>query len=90
MICKNCGTEIANQALTCYACGTVISESELRPSDTRRTTSFPYVPLALGLVFFVVSSFFMNQMVEGEAPSLLVWLMLGIAGVLLAWRLRLR
>ena len=90
MICKNCGTEIANQALTCYECGTVTSESELRPSDTRRTTSFPYVPFVLGLVFFVVAGFFMNQMVEGEPPSLLVWLMLGVAGVLLAWRLRLR
>jgi len=48
------------------------------------------VPFVLGLVFFVVAGFFMNQMVEGEAPSLLVWLMLGVAGVLLAWRLRLR
>ena len=90
MICKSCGTEIADTALICYRCGTATSEPERRPTDTRAAASSRYVPLALGLIFFLVAGFFMSQIVEGDAPSPLVWLMLGVAGTLLAWRLRLR
>ena len=31
MICKNCGTEIADKALICYRCGTATTEARVKP-----------------------------------------------------------
>ena len=31
MICKNCGTEIADKALICYRCGQATTEPRIKP-----------------------------------------------------------
>ena len=31
MICKNCGTEIADKALICYRCGNATTEPRVKP-----------------------------------------------------------
>ena len=31
MICKHCGTEIADKALICYKCGNATTEPRIRP-----------------------------------------------------------
>ena len=87
MICKNCSTEIAGEALICYRCGTATSEPARQLVELDRTAPRRLVSLLLGLAFILVVGFFMTQMRGGEAPPALVWAMLGVAGALLAWRL---
>ena len=36
MICRHCGTDIADKALICYRCGTATTEAKFKPADLRR------------------------------------------------------
>lgn len=39
MVCRNCGTEIAANALICYKCGTATSERRITPPARARRRS---------------------------------------------------
>jgi hypothetical protein len=47
MKCRNCGAEIASNALICYKCGTATSEPKITPTSARRRS---YRPLITGLI----------------------------------------
>jgi zinc ribbon protein len=52
MLCRNCGTEIADKALICYRCGTSTTEAKFRPHVPERrrlrsTIAITVVVLAL-------------------------------------------
>ena len=45
MICRQCGTQIADKALICYRCGTATTEAKFQPATRpRRRIS----PVAIG------------------------------------------
>ena len=46
MICRNCGTEIADKAIVCYRCGTGTTEPVRKAADIRRRRS-PLVPVVI-------------------------------------------
>jgi len=50
VICKNCGTEIADKAIVCYRCGTGTTEPVRKPAEIRRRRS----PLLVFTVFVIV------------------------------------
>ena len=51
MICKNCGTEIADKALICYRCGTATTEARFKPAPIqRRSQTLSLVMMVLALV----------------------------------------
>ena len=39
MKCRNCGTEIAANALICYKCGTATTEARIKPPAPKSTWS---------------------------------------------------
>ena len=39
MICRNCGTEIADKAIVCYRCGTGTTDPVRKPAEIRRRRS---------------------------------------------------
>ena len=49
MICRNCGTEVADKAIVCYRCGTSTSEPVRKPAEirARRGRLLPLVALIL-------------------------------------------
>jgi hypothetical protein len=49
MICRNCGTEIADKAIVCYRCGTATTDPIRRPAavEPRRGRLLPLVALVL-------------------------------------------
>ena len=49
MICRNCGTEIADKAIVCYRCGTGTTEPLRKPAEIRRRRS----PLLLVIAFVI-------------------------------------
>ena len=87
MQCKNCSTEIADNALICYRCGTATQDPERQAATAPEPSSRRWAPLALAVMFVVVVVFFLALMADGQTVSPAVWLMLAAAGVLLAWRL---
>jgi hypothetical protein len=36
MICRSCGTEIADKALVCYRCGTATTEAKFKPAQAAK------------------------------------------------------
>lgn len=57
----------------------------MAPRRARLTT-----PLLLGAVFFAVVGVFLTRASEVQPTSPTVWLILGVAGALLVYRLRFR
>ncbi len=97
MICRTCGTEIAEKALICYRCGEATTVPRLQPLAPRSRRRL--VPAAGGIVLLVVaglyglytihivSMFSRGQAAREGASSLLVWALVGLALVGLTWRL---
>jgi uncharacterized integral membrane protein len=50
MICRTCGTEIADKALICYRCGTATTEAKHQPFVPRRRG----VPAAVWITIVVL------------------------------------
>lgn len=87
MVCRSCGTEIAEKALICYRCGTSTTEAKFKPYTPPRGTSIlGPVTLALALVVVVLMVLYFRAMERGESAPALVWAMGGIGVVLLVLR----
>jgi hypothetical protein len=84
MICKHCGTEIADKALVCYRCGHATFEPRVKPgvSPGRRSS----VPLVAALLVLILGALYMSYAASGEAPRYLSWVVAGLALIVLAWR----
>jgi hypothetical protein len=52
MICRNCGTEIADKAIICYRCGTATTEARFKPAAARAAwpTLLIVVMIVVGLI----------------------------------------
>jgi hypothetical protein len=85
MICRNCGTEIADKALVCFRCGAATFEAKVKPGRPAPRRS--QVPAILALIILLLAALFMSQAAAGQAPRLVSWVMAGLAVILLVWRL---
>ena len=90
MQCKNCQTEIDEKALICFRCGTATADPVRRSVEMAPRRAGLLTPLLLGVVFLVVAGFFLTRASDGQPTSPMVWVMLGVAGALLVYRLRFR
>ena len=84
MICKHCGTEIADKALICYRCGAAVAEPRLKPRPS--TAHVPVVPVVLGVLLLALVALFVWQSASGAPPETLVWIMIAAAAALIGWR----
>ena len=58
MICRNCGTEIADKALICYKCGTATTEPRIKPPSEGPLFARPRrsrVPVVILVVLIVLA-----------------------------------
>lgn len=86
MECRQCGTEIAANALICFRCGAATDEPA-QPERQATRARRGWAPVALGVVYLLVLAFFASLAVGGQAVPPAVWMMLSAAGVLLTWRM---
>jgi len=86
MVCRNCGTEIADKALICFRCGTATSEPRITPpSAGRRRTSRG--PAVLALLVLVVSALVMGQVVTDQVPREVGYALALVGLVAIGWHL---
>jgi len=50
MKCRSCGTEIADNALICYRCGTATEEPKIKPPAARPRRGRSWVSVGIGLI----------------------------------------
>jgi hypothetical protein len=60
MICRQCGTEIADKAIVCYRCGTGTAEPLRKPAEIRPRRS-PVVPAIVILVILAALAWFAGR-----------------------------
>jgi hypothetical protein len=87
VICRQCGTEIADKAIVCYRCGRSTADP-VRPSGTRqnRPAGFSLISLA-ALVILVVAGLFMGTSATGQVPRAVSWVLAALGVLVLGWRL---
>jgi len=67
MICKHCGTEIADKALICYRCGQATTEPRITPPAEGtlfvrpRRSRLPMVVLTVLIVAAIVAVWYFTQ-----------------------------
>jgi uncharacterized membrane protein YvbJ len=89
MICRKCGTEIADKALICFRCGTATTEAKFKPAISRRSS--PNIVLTVvALVLLVIVALYMGRAAAGEVPRYLTWTAATVAAVVLVLRLLMR
>jgi hypothetical protein len=86
MICRHCGTEIADKALICYRCGNPTAEPArpVRPPSRRRPGGL--ISLA-ALAVLVLAGLFLGQAGRAELPSAVPYTIAALAAVVLVWRI---
>ncbi|HEY3380152.1 MAG TPA: zinc ribbon domain-containing protein [Vicinamibacterales bacterium] len=89
MICKHCGTEIADKALVCYRCGHATSEPTVRQGQAAPPRGRGVIVIA-ALLVLMLSALFMSQAAAGQAPRSVSWVVAGLAVIVLVWRLATR
>jgi hypothetical protein len=91
MNCRKCGIEIADKAIVCYRCGTATTEAKFKAPAVRKprsSSSLLVNILTLGLL--VLFALYMARATSGDAPDILRWVVLVLAVVVVALRLRAR
>lgn len=86
MVCRQCGTEIADKALICFKCGTATAERSRQPAAPPAGRAGQMVS-AVALVALALAALFMGQAAAGEVPPAVSYTVAGLAAVVLLWRL---
>ena len=86
MLCRRCGTEIADKALICYRCGAATSEPRVPPPAARRRPP-SRGPLLLALVVLVLSALFMGQIVTDQVPREVGYVLAALGLAAIGWHL---
>jgi hypothetical protein len=91
VICRNCGTEIADKAIVCYRCGTATTDPVRKPVPIRRRRG-NLLP-AVALILLVVVGVYLGlagQRVVPQGYGVAAGIAIGVAIVLLIVRMSLR
>jgi uncharacterized membrane protein YvbJ len=68
MICKYCGTEIADRALICYKCGHATTEPRIKPPDESslfekpRRSRLPMVVIVVLIVLAILIAWYLGRL----------------------------
>ena len=90
MRCRNCGTEIADNALICYRCGTAVEElPPVRPAARGRRRVRLFRPL-VALMVLVLAALLVGRATAEEFPAATASAILVLAVIVVGWWLRAR
>jgi hypothetical protein len=91
MQCRACGTDIADNALICYRCGTATTEPIFKPPPSRGRYGSPSLLLLVTtLLLVVLVAVYLARMSTGSVPPAMGWAIAGVAAVLLLLRMMAR
>lgn len=85
MICRHCGTEIADKAIICYRCGAATAEPARRPAD-KATPTGGWLVSALALVVLFLAALYLGQAESGQVPPAVSYTIAVLAAIVLGWR----
>ena len=86
MLCRQCGTEIAEKAIVCYRCGTATSEPKFKPAAEPRRSSSSFLASLIALALLVALALYMGRLPAGGMPRSASWAAVAAALVILLLR----
>jgi hypothetical protein len=86
MICKKCGTEIADKALICFRCGQATFEAQRKPAAVTGRRWSPYITI-VALIVLVLATVFAVQAGDDQIPRIVAWVVAALSAIVVAWRL---
>ena len=88
MLCRNCGTEIADKALICFRCGAATTDPIHKPppASRGRGSRGSLVASVLALVLLVILALYMGRVATGEVPRVVTWIAVAIAVLVVSLR----
>jgi uncharacterized membrane protein YvbJ len=88
MLCRHCGTEIADKAIVCYRCGAATTDPVRKavPIQTRRRSLVPIVVIVVLLIVALFMGYTSRSAANPELPQLAAGLALGAAIAILLMR----
>ena len=89
MKCRQCGSEIADNALICSRCGVATTEAKYK-APIRQKSSVNLIVTVLALVLVALFALYMQQAATVGAPTWLRWLIVVAAVAIVAIRLAAR
>ena len=86
MICRTCGTEIADKALICYRCGEATTAPKVAPPPPPRERG--PIPVVIAMLLLIAVAVLVLPELEPGTPRLAGWATLVVVTALAVWRLR--
>jgi uncharacterized membrane-anchored protein len=88
MICRQCGTEIADKAIVCYRCGAATTDPVYKPASVARGRSRRggVVATVLALVLLVLLALYMGRLSNAGVPPMLTYVVVAVAVVIVGLR----
>jgi uncharacterized membrane protein YvbJ len=86
MRCRNCGAEIADNALICYKCGTATTEAKYQPPAARQASRSGLIASIVAIALIVVLFAVMGRIATGETSQWVRAAAVAVAVVIVALR----
>jgi hypothetical protein len=87
MICRTCGTEIAEKALICFKCGAATTDPVVQPpSSVRPRSRASLIVTFAALVILAIVAAVMARSSPSGTPPLVTWIVAAIAIVIVGLR----
>lgn len=87
MLCRSCGTEIADKALVCYRCGAATTDPTVKPpSGAPARSSASLVASIIALVLIGLFALYMVRTPAAGASRSLSWAVVAFAVVIIVLR----
>jgi uncharacterized membrane protein YvbJ len=90
MQCRNCGAEIADNALICYRCGTATTEAKYQPAPIRRGGRSSLFASVAAIALLIILALYLGRVPSGQAPRAVSWVAVALAVVIVGARAYMR
>jgi hypothetical protein len=88
MKCRQCGSEIADNALICYRCGAATSEPTFKaPAARKRRSSRNLLTTVLAIVLVALLALYVTQPAGSGTSAGLRWAIVALAATIIGIRL---
>jgi hypothetical protein len=89
VICRNCGTEIADRALICFRCGTATTEAKYKPHVASRKppSTASLVATLIVVLALIAGALYVDRVGAAGLPPWASWAVAIAAALVLAVRL---